>query len=110
MLGEARTSFTCPRKRPPIRSISGKYKAAYARRKDARRAGNGSRLYDLSGDDILTKVDRASMLASLEVRAPWLDGPIIEFAFRRVPARFKATQKELKILRDTWRDGFSHES
>lgn len=49
-------------------------------------------------DDILVKVDRASMLASLEVRAPFLDRRIIEFAFGRVPDRFKATDVERKIL------------
>jgi len=49
-------------------------------------------------DDILVKVDRSSMLASLEVRAPWLDYRLIEFAFGRVPDRLKATSQERKIL------------
>ena len=49
-------------------------------------------------DDILTKVDRASMLASLEVRAPWLDPRLIEFAFRDVPDRLRATATQRKVL------------
>jgi asparagine synthase (glutamine-hydrolysing) len=49
-------------------------------------------------DDILVKVDRASMLCSLEVRAPFLDPRIIEFAFRSVPDRLRATGTERKIL------------
>ena len=48
-------------------------------------------------DDILVKVDRASMLAPLEVRAPWLDPRIIEFAFR-LPDHFRATSRERKVL------------
>jgi asparagine synthase (glutamine-hydrolysing) len=48
--------------------------------------------------DILVKVDRASMLASLEMRAPLLDFRIVEFAFGRVPSRLKATSSERKIL------------
>jgi asparagine synthase (glutamine-hydrolysing) len=49
-------------------------------------------------DDILVKIDRASMLASLEVRAPWLDHRLIEFAFGRVPDALRATVRERKIL------------
>jgi asparagine synthase (glutamine-hydrolysing) len=49
-------------------------------------------------DDILVKVDRASMLCSLEIRAPWLDPRLIDFAFRRVPDRLRATGRERKVL------------
>ena len=49
-------------------------------------------------DDILVKVDRASMLASLEVRAPFLDHRIIEFAFARLPDRLTATSRVGKLL------------
>jgi asparagine synthase (glutamine-hydrolysing) len=49
-------------------------------------------------DDILAKVDRSSMLNSLEVRAPLLDYRIVEFAFSKVPSRMKTTPTENKIL------------
>lgn len=49
-------------------------------------------------EDILVKVDRASMLSSLEMRAPLLDYRLIEFAFGKVPSRLKATPTEKKIL------------
>jgi len=47
---------------------------------------------------ILVKVDRASMLNSLEVRAPFLDQHLLEFAFSRVPSHLKATVDQKKIL------------
>ncbi|MBS0418988.1 MAG: asparagine synthase (glutamine-hydrolyzing) [Proteobacteria bacterium] len=49
-------------------------------------------------EDILAKVDRASMLNSLEVRAPFLDHRLVEFAFGKVPRALKATGSEHKIL------------
>jgi asparagine synthase (glutamine-hydrolysing) len=49
-------------------------------------------------DDILAKVDRSSMLNSLEVRAPLLDYRIIEFAFSKVPSWLRATVDDNKIL------------
>jgi asparagine synthase (glutamine-hydrolysing) len=49
-------------------------------------------------EDILVKVDRASMLNSLEVRAPLLDYRVIEFAFGKVPSELKATLSGRKLL------------
>lgn len=49
-------------------------------------------------EDILVKVDRASMLNSLEIRAPLLDRRVIEFAFGQIPSGLKATDSSRKIL------------
>ena len=49
-------------------------------------------------EDVLVKVDRASMLNSVEVRAPFLDVSVIEFAFGQVPSTLKATAHDRKRL------------
>lgn len=49
-------------------------------------------------EDILCKVDRASMINSLEVRAPLLDVSVMNFAFSRVPSHFKTTRRGRKLL------------
>lgn len=49
-------------------------------------------------EDILVKVDRASMLQSLEVRAPMLDRRVLEFAFGRVPSALKTVAGGRKLL------------
>ncbi|MDX2186819.1 MAG: asparagine synthase (glutamine-hydrolyzing) [Opitutaceae bacterium] len=48
-------------------------------------------------DDILTKVDRASMMHGLEVRSPFLDKDVVDFA-RRLPSRLKCDGKQTKVL------------
>ena len=52
--------------------------------------------------DMLTKVDRMSMSNSLEVRLPFLDKTVVEFAFQ-LPAEYKIDRRtQKKILKDTF--------
>jgi asparagine synthase (glutamine-hydrolysing) len=54
-----------------------------------------SRLY--LAEDILTKVDRASMAVSLEVRAPFLDPAVAEFA-ASLPSDYKLRGRKTKYI------------
>ena len=54
-----------------------------------------TRLY--LAEDILTKVDRASMAVSLEVRAPFLDHRVAEFA-ASLPANYKLRGSKTKYI------------
>ena len=49
-------------------------------------------------DDFLVKVDRASMMVSLEMRAPFLDYRLIEFAYARIPDAWKATLAGSRLI------------
>jgi asparagine synthase (glutamine-hydrolysing) len=48
-------------------------------------------------DDILVKVDRASMMHSLEVRAPFLDIDLVNFV-RRIPSAYKLRNGTTKYI------------
>jgi asparagine synthase (glutamine-hydrolysing) len=68
----------------------------------ARRASRGNRVLYMYeklylAEDILTKVDRASMWASLEARAPFLDHELVEFV-SRLPYRLKLGHGKMKYI------------
>lgn len=59
-------------------------------------------------NDMLTKVDMMSMANSLEVRVPFLDHELVDFAFS-LPEDFKITDTMRKrILQDAFRDILPH--
>jgi asparagine synthase (glutamine-hydrolysing) len=57
--------------------------------------------YDMNGflpDNILTKVDRSSMLSSVEVRSPFLSKEILEFSLGEINTELKRRKKILRHL------------
>jgi asparagine synthase (glutamine-hydrolysing) len=68
--------------------------------------GNDFLWFDLKttlADEMLTKVDTASMLNSLEVRVPFLNHRLVEFAFS-LPFNYKVNNVGKKILKDIYKD------
>ncbi|MDD3886102.1 MAG: asparagine synthase (glutamine-hydrolyzing) [Victivallaceae bacterium] len=63
-------------------------------------------LHTYLANDVLTKVDLASMSESLEVRSPFLDREVVEFA-AKLPGCYKfAGGRGKRILREAFRDLF----
>jgi asparagine synthase (glutamine-hydrolysing) len=50
------------------------------------------------GEGYLAKVDRSSMMASLEVRSPFLDTAVVDFALTRLPDSMKISTTARKIF------------
>jgi asparagine synthase (glutamine-hydrolysing) len=60
-------------------------------------------------DDIMVKTDRASMMHSLEVRAPFLDIDLVDFV-RRIPSEYKLRHGTTKyILKKALEDILPHD-
>lgn len=60
-------------------------------------------------DDLLPKIDRMSMAHGLEVRSPFLDDALVDFAFR-LPPNFKVRGWSLKrVLKESMSDLLPHE-
>jgi asparagine synthase (glutamine-hydrolysing) len=58
-------------------------------------------MYDIRGfmpDNILTKVDRSSMLSSMEVRSPLLSREVIEFALKKLDTKQRTKKDFLRTL------------
>ena len=97
---------------PALRDALGGERRLRAGARGARRASaqddllNRQLYADLSlylADDILVKVDRMSMATSLETRAPFLDGDVMELAFS-MPGHLKIRNGERKwILKQAMR-------
>ncbi len=81
--------------------------AGYVDIREAETAQEKINLIDLSmalPGDILTKVDRSSMMHSLEVRSPFLSHTLAEFAYN-LPAEYKTDQRQGKrILQEAFHD------
>ncbi|MFZ4589881.1 MAG: asparagine synthase (glutamine-hydrolyzing) [Ignavibacteria bacterium] len=79
--------------------------------KDGKIDGNDMLWFDLKTslvDEMLSKVDIASMLNSLEVRVPFLNSDIVEYAFT-LPFDYKYKKTGKRILKDAYKDILGNE-
>ena len=93
-----RQSLIGKERNPPFRAAERDREALIAKWHDPAERAMALDFLTYMCDDILVKVDRASMLTSLEVRAPLLDPNIIEFAFGRLAPEQRATGSARKLL------------
>jgi asparagine synthase (glutamine-hydrolysing) len=93
-----RRALIGPGHRPPYRAAETFRAGLISRWKDPSERTMALDFLTYMCDDVLVKVDRASMLTSLEVRAPLLDPAIIEFAFGRLAPEQRATAGARKLL------------
>lgn len=84
-------------------AFDGSGAAAFAKRLNESRVKDGlARMLDVDlklwlADDLLMKMDKMSMAASIEARVPLLDHPLVEWA-ARLPARLKVRGLDGKLL------------
>ena len=99
-------SFFDKKDRSLLMNGNSKWHSEAEKIRNSRMPQNGDFLWNLTkmdfenylAEDILTKVDRSSMLNSLEVRAPFLDYRIIEFAYGKLPTYLKTNPSNRKIV------------
>ncbi len=87
--------------RNPHKLLKSKRKIINNEIKHENRLLEASMKFDFSNylsSDILVKVDRAMMSASVESRSPFLDKRVIEFAFSRTPLNKKVNNNNGKII------------
>jgi asparagine synthase (glutamine-hydrolysing) len=99
LAGDERTRLLAPALRAHETAATGAFAAALAAT-TARRPLDRMLDVDLRlwlPDDLLMKMDKMSMAASVEARVPLLDHPLVEWA-ARLPDRFKVRGLEGKVL------------
>lgn len=74
--------------------------ALYSQARDLVEAMTRLDFQQVLADDYLVKIDRASMANSLEVRTPFLDHRLLEYAFGKIPPKWKCMASERRLLQN----------